>query len=175
VTVLFTVLFEPLDVLVFKDHRPFDAAEHSAAASRWPLPSTFFGALRTALMLDQRADFRSKPGFGLPDPVREWLGDQENPGKLQLRGPLLVQKERSQPSESQLQMFFPAPLYWGAALMLNSTLDRVHDGCRGYRSADPTRAVHSAAADPGLGLEGRVPRGSRGARWQCRRTQKASR
>lgn len=85
-----TLFFEPLDVLQFRDHRPFDAGYHTSAASVFPMPSVFLGCVRTALLRDQDARF-GDPGFGLTEPwARELLGTSTKPGSLTLRGPLLA-------------------------------------------------------------------------------------
>jgi len=85
----FTLFFEPLDVLVFRDHRPFMAGQHFLARSIFPLPSVFFGALRAALLERAGARF-DKPAFGLEGLAAAVLGDADHPGRLQLRGPLLA-------------------------------------------------------------------------------------
>ena len=46
---------DPLDVLFFRDGRPFDAA--SRAYGGLPLPRTIAGALRTALLASEGFDF----------------------------------------------------------------------------------------------------------------------
>lgn len=83
-----TLLFEPLGVLVFRDDRPFDAGRHALAVSRFPLPSVFRGAVRAALFEAAGADFR-RPGFGLggEDAI---LGNGQQREGFTLRGPLVV-------------------------------------------------------------------------------------
>lgn len=83
-----TLLFEPLGMLVFRDDRPFDAGCHALAASRFPLPSVFRGAVRTALFEVAGADFR-QPRFGLGDEDAV-LGNASQHEQFMLRGPLLV-------------------------------------------------------------------------------------
>lgn len=87
-----TVFFEPLDVLFFRDHRPFDAGLHSFGRSTFPQPSVIRGALRTALFLASGARFDShEPGFGAPEPwVTPVLGGRKSPGSLSVRGPFLA-------------------------------------------------------------------------------------
>ncbi len=55
---------EPLDVLFFRDARPFGAA--SIGMSRWPNPSTIAGAIRTSLLQSYAADF-SRLGAAIRD------------------------------------------------------------------------------------------------------------
>src|SRR5437870_6544569 len=70
----------PLDVLFFRDGRPFDAA--SRAYGGLPLPRTVAGALRTALLTSEESfDFaalrdRVRNGSNGPRPTtRDVLGD----------------------------------------------------------------------------------------------------
>lgn len=53
----FTVFFEPNDVVLFRDHRPFDMGAHALAKGRFPPPSTAYGCLRTALVRVLDPDF----------------------------------------------------------------------------------------------------------------------
>ena len=104
-----TLFFEPLDVLVFRDHRPFVAGQHFLARSVFPLPSVFFGALRAALFEHAGVRFgsfdsRENPFSALRDKPddRALLGDADEPGALQLQGPLLALKEDSTKTPSVL-------------------------------------------------------------------------
>jgi len=56
----YTLFFEPRDVLLFRDHRPFEPGSHSVAQGRFPAPSTFFGAVRTALILAKEPNYFDK-------------------------------------------------------------------------------------------------------------------
>lgn len=103
-----TLFFEPLDVLVFRDHRPFLAGQNFLARSTFPLPSVFFGALRAALF--ERAGVRftgdrnEDPFAALSDTDRQLLGDADTPGLLELAGPLLARRR-----DDDLDLFFPWP------------------------------------------------------------------
>lgn len=88
-----TIFVEPLEVLQFRDHRPFDAGEHSWAHGVFPAPSVLFGFLRTILFEAAGADFYAGDDFGVPDWARAWLGGARSRGSLSLRGPLLAQRE----------------------------------------------------------------------------------
>ena len=102
----FILTFEPLDVWIFKDHKPFDAGNHSfGGGGHLPTPATMYGCIRTALMTEYGADFTRRPGFGLNDAAKSWLGDGTRPGTLSISGPVLV-RNRSAGGE----LFFPAPL-----------------------------------------------------------------
>lgn len=91
-----TLFFEPLDVLQFRDHRPFDMGDHSVARTVFPRPPTFRGALRTLLFLHCKAHFdKGGPHFGIPDEhawARQWLGGPTDLGTLAIRGPLLARR-----------------------------------------------------------------------------------
>lgn len=85
---------EPLDVLFFRDGRPFTGAERSV--SGLPMPQTCAGALRTALLRAAGCDFgrlgkAMKNGVSFPDAVRQsctaehhWIGE------MAVRGPWLA-------------------------------------------------------------------------------------
>src|SRR5690606_11407375 len=89
---------------LFRDDRPFNAGDHSLAVSRFPLPSVFRGAVRTALFEAAGADFRQvKAGFGLDpdandDPdlaerkrlAQEILGGPHTSEAFAIRGPLVA-------------------------------------------------------------------------------------
>jgi len=103
-----TLFFEPLDVLVFRDHRPFMAGQHFLARGVYPLPSVFFGALRAALFEAAGVRFAGRhcdPFGGLSTEARAVLGDADDPGKLMLEGPLLARRD----GPSQLEVYLPWP------------------------------------------------------------------
>lgn len=88
-----TLLFEPLGVLMFRDHRPFDAGLHGVARSQFPAPSVFRGAVRSALFRAAGADF-SKEKFGLGGDDASLLGDGDHPEGFAIRGPFLARGKR---------------------------------------------------------------------------------
>lgn len=87
-----TLFFEPLDVLHFREPRPWDAGSHVLSKSSFPTPGTLRGALRSALLA------RLDAAFGSPDPhygiKQEWakrlLGGRTDPGLISIRGPFLA-------------------------------------------------------------------------------------
>lgn len=104
-----TLFFEPLDVLVFRDHRPFMAGQHFLARGVYPLPSVFFGAVRAALFERVGVRFigaRSDPFTQLTAQERKVLGDADAPGCLELAGPLLAR--RNGPA-GRLEVYLPWP------------------------------------------------------------------
>ncbi len=88
---------KPLDTLFFRTSRPFDmGAETFAEAMFPPSPATFYGALRTFLILEKEglAKFYSKE---FKDEV---LGTPYEKGSLELKGPVLGKED---------SLYFPAP------------------------------------------------------------------
>jgi CRISPR-associated protein Cmr3 len=100
-----TLFFEPLDVLQFRDHRPFDAGYNVLAESTFPMPSVFLGCVRTALFRRAGANFHELDfGTKLAPWARELLGGAQASGTLSLRGPLLAQWK-----DDAVEPLFPAP------------------------------------------------------------------
>jgi CRISPR type III-B/RAMP module-associated protein Cmr3 len=76
------LLLKPLDVLLFRDARPFESGD--TGRTQWPTPATFAGLLRTHLM--RTAGITPAELHGLHEPLfeqRHWLG------RLRFRGPWL--------------------------------------------------------------------------------------
>ncbi len=104
------VCLEPLDVLFFRDGRPFTGSERSV--SGLPLPQTFAGAIRTALLRAAGCDFgrlkqavESRASFdeAVKQACRreyDWIG------RLAVRGPWLARQSRT---DEELEVFVPAP------------------------------------------------------------------
>ncbi len=100
-----TLFFEPLDVLHFRDHRPFDAGLHTHARGVFPMPSVLLGCLRTALLTRAGARF-DRDDFGLQASwARALLGKKTEPGTLTLRGPFLAKRD----SNHSIEVFLPRP------------------------------------------------------------------
>jgi len=105
------LFLEPLDVVLFRDSKPFTAGESFWARSTFPpSPLPFMGALRAKLLVEQGVDpevykravtGRSK---GLPKLI-DRIGGPHDYGRLRLTGPFLAQKRGS-----RLVPYFPAPL-----------------------------------------------------------------
>lgn len=87
--------FDPLDVLFFRDSRPFSAGEAASASSQAPLPSVFYGALRTHLLAAAGADFGeyadSAARAAWTDPALraalQAVGEPGGAGSLRTKGP----------------------------------------------------------------------------------------
>ena len=55
------IFIEPLDVMLFRDGKPFSAEEDVIASSIFPpFPSTFYGAIRTEILSRQNFNFQSQ-------------------------------------------------------------------------------------------------------------------
>lgn len=111
-----TLLFEPLGVLMFRDHRPFDAGRDGIARSRFPYPSVFRGAVRSALFESVGAEF-SKPRFGLAGDLAELLGDDQQHERFAIRGPMLARCACAQRSCACTKREFEYLLPWPADLV----------------------------------------------------------
>lgn len=132
---VWTLLFEPLGVLVFRDDRPFDAGQHSLAVSRFPLPSVFRGAVRTALFERAGADFRAHPNFGLPEDDRVLLGGSDRQESFEMRGPLVARRAEDDPWSDRYDYVLPWP---GDLVPIDSTKRYAVLSPRGTNDAGPT-------------------------------------
>lgn len=103
------LLFEPVDVLFFRDSKPFAAGAQFDAESTEPLPSVFYGALRTHLLRRAGVDFARYKDAGDPAdwPVEAQrstlatLGTPARAGTMRLAGPWFRHPERG--------MLYPVP------------------------------------------------------------------
>lgn len=78
------LFIQPTDVLVFRDGRPFDAgSDHLASGVFPPPPPTLYGAIRSALLAQEGADFAT-PDFGLTGTATEVLGKVNKLGALRI-------------------------------------------------------------------------------------------
>jgi CRISPR-associated protein Cmr3 len=101
---------EPLDVLFFRDGRPFAAA--SRVTSGLPTPQVLAGAVRTALLEKYRCDFKALAestrsgkllAEGLPQTIR-WIAD------VKFRGPWLCRlADASNTQNNKLDVYLPVP------------------------------------------------------------------
>ena len=104
------VCLQPLDVLFFRDGRPFTGSERSV--SGLPLPQTFAGAIRTALLRSAGCDFgRLKPevesGKSFEEAVTQACGREHQwIGRLAVRGPWLARRSLR---EDEMEVLVPAP------------------------------------------------------------------
>lgn len=90
-----TMIFEPNDVLFFRDSRPFAAGENFRASSLFPpVSEPFVGAIRTAAIVRQGVSFEDYVDRNVQAPGVEQLykqiGGPDRLGTLQIKGPFLV-------------------------------------------------------------------------------------
>ena len=102
---------EPLDVLLFRDGRPFSAGTDSRASSMFPpTPVTFYGALRTSGMINESFNF-TPTGPVKPESVQHSeLGTAEMPGDMEICHFSLARREGE-----NVKLLFPLP----ANILLN--------------------------------------------------------
>lgn len=99
------LFIEPLDVLLFRDSKPFTAGEaHRAKTTFPPTPLPFVGALRSKILIEQGIDFEDYRENRTDKKIYVAIGKPENYGALQIRGPLLAQR-----LGLNLEVFFPLP------------------------------------------------------------------
>lgn len=108
---------EPLDVLFFRDSKPFTAGEsHRAKSAFPPTPYPFVGAVRSRVLADVLprvgSDFQAyrdhiigKVQHQELNDIVAILGDAKSYGQLRFRGPFLARKE----SDSPYEPLFSAP------------------------------------------------------------------
>ena len=100
---------EPLDVLFFRDGRPFDAAPRAATVVPMPMPQTVAGALRTWLLGRLGADFAVlgaavKGGASFSEATAAQGTAIRAVGRLHVRGPWFVKDgERLVPTPATIE------------------------------------------------------------------------
>lgn len=104
------LFIQPVDVLFFRDSKPFGAGEsHAAKGAYMPGPQPFAGAVRTAVLAQELA-LRQKPfstyakDKAFQAEVKE-IGTPQQYGEFALTGPFAAQME-----EGMLNIFLPTPL-----------------------------------------------------------------
>lgn len=108
------VCLEPLDVLFFRDGRPFTGSERSI--SGLPLPQTFAGAIRTALLRSVGCSFdrlkrELEAGKSFKEAVQQACGREHAWfSQLAVRGPWLARRNGTN-AESEVHVPVPAILH----------------------------------------------------------------
>jgi len=97
---------EPLDFALYRDGKPFTAEEFSRARPLGPvpMPRTVYGALRSLIMHNKEVpldDFAA--GIGELNGLRALLGNPDQTGDLQIRGPYLARET------TDLELLLPYP------------------------------------------------------------------
>lgn len=110
---------EPLDVLFFRDSKPFTAGESFRAKSAFPpTPYPFVGAIRSRVLADVLpligSNFQEYRGY-ITNKAASYsnelskivtvLGDAKSYGKLEFRGPFLARREQ----DKHYELLFPIP------------------------------------------------------------------
>jgi CRISPR-associated protein Cmr3 len=100
---------KPIDVLFFRDSKPFSrGSDHFAKSIFPPYPQTLYGAFRTKALEELQCDFGEfKEGNlifkneqlvnanGGIDNIKEQIGDVNSIGKFLLKGPVLLKQNKS--------------------------------------------------------------------------------
>lgn len=93
------LFFEPVDVWLFRDGRPFNAeADHRAEGMFPPYPTVMQGAIRSHRLVQRGINLQDKQAI-----ISE-VGTHDDFGKLRLRGPFLAKREGS-----AITPYFPLP------------------------------------------------------------------
>ncbi len=105
------IAIDPLDVLLFRDSKPFTASESHRAKSLFPPnPSTFFGAIRAKIISDELAkqslEFNDYyHGDGKLEELIAEVGAPVGKGELRLKGPFLAAPDGNR----TFKVHFPLP------------------------------------------------------------------
>ncbi len=105
---------QPSDLLFFKDGREVQAGtEYSAEGLFPPLPTTFYGAIRSAIVAHQNGDFRAD-NFGLGEEVQSVVGTKTSEtaelGDLSLDFFALASSKFDQDNNKEVyRIYYPAP------------------------------------------------------------------
>jgi len=105
------IAIEPLDVLLFRDSKPFTAGESHRARSLFPPnPGTLLGAVRAKIISDELAkknleflDYYN--GNSQLQALIAEVGSPTGKGNLKLKGPLLAAAD----GQGAVQVYFPLP------------------------------------------------------------------
>lgn len=112
------VSFEPLEPLLFRDPRPFNAGEQNRAKARLPDSGTLFGAVRSSALsmvctdlskfgrgasCDGCAGAGACPAAALAGPPGS-AGAADHPGSLRIVGPFVIDRRHRTP-----EVFVPTP------------------------------------------------------------------
>ena len=83
------IMIKPEDTLFFRDGKPFEMGVDNFSHFIFPpFPMTFYGALRTAI-ISSRASIGNFLKDEIDKSLKDIVGDRENPGNLEIKGPFL--------------------------------------------------------------------------------------
>jgi|GEM_PF-1689836 CRISPR-associated protein Cmr3 len=101
-----TFFIEALDTLFFRDGRPFEVGGEANLMIP-PSPSTFYGALRSAIIVSHSGGisaFKEGKDRLLTEWVGRWKDSEGKTAKLEIKGPLFAQKK-----DGNFVRYFPLP------------------------------------------------------------------
>ena len=109
-----TIFIEPLDVLLFRDGKPFTGGEDHLARSVFPPPpSTVYAAIRSHLLSHRFGRFEAfREGRDVPPELAEEIGSPNDFGTLELRRLLVARKRESADAPQRatsVELFYPLP------------------------------------------------------------------
>lgn len=108
------IFIEPLDVLLFRESKPFSGGEDHLARSVFPPPpSTLYAALRSHLLSSNFGRMEAfKEGIDVPAHLTEEIGTPSRFGTLEIQRLLLARRkigpDASQPA-AQVELLYPMP------------------------------------------------------------------
>jgi len=101
------IFLKPADTLFFRDGKPFDAGTDSFAGGIFPpYPSTLYGVLRSAIMMNAKVDFEKFIKVDNYNHNIEEVGTKDKLGTLSIAGPWLAGALKN----SLYVDYFPSPL-----------------------------------------------------------------
>ena len=109
-----TIFIEPLDVLLFRDSKPFSGGEDHLARSVFPPPpSTVYAAIRSHLLSHHFGRFEAfKDGKDVPPDLAQEIGSPTHFGSLELRRLVVARKQEPMDSHQQairVELLHPMP------------------------------------------------------------------
>ncbi|MCZ7571783.1 MAG: hypothetical protein M5U01_24795 [Ardenticatenaceae bacterium] len=123
------LFIEPLDVWLFRDGRPFDAADDHHAASRFPpYPTVIQGVIRSHHLVVQKVSLND------PRQIAETVGTATNFGAFRMRGPFVARRE----TDGRVLRYFPQPA--DAIVVENMSIE-----IRPLQPAEPRAAIRTSA------------------------------
>lgn len=108
------IFIEPLDVLLFRESKPFTGGEDHLARSVFPPPpSTVYAAIRSHLLSHRFGRFEAfREGKGVPPELVAEIGSPTHFGTLELRRLLVARRRESGDSHEQailVELLYPMP------------------------------------------------------------------
>lgn len=103
------LFIRPLDTVCSRDGRPYSVGEGVMAKSLFPpLPSTFYGAIRSAILAQHNKSFDEFQNLKTPYSDLPEVGTSDQVGTLKISGPCLAKKDEDL---GTFNWFMPAPAH----------------------------------------------------------------